>query len=341
MQISNSSNVSRRDMLKSIGLGTAVLGAGSVIASPRLSAVPKEAGLSASRNPWIYAFQIGDLEAWSISDGFMEFKKGLGMMYPENERPAMKSVLEDNYEPTNILPLYVNVLVIRSDKEVIIFDAGFGIVKHEDRGWFMEGLAAIGIKPSEVTAAFLSHAHGDHIAGLVSPEGKAMFPNAAIHVTPEEFSFWRQKEHDFSKSKRNPKAIPSMIKRAQERFEILAPFVETTPVGSELFGGLVTVENGFGHTPGHGLFRIQSAGESLLHIVDIAHNHLLMFRDPAWSIGLDHTPALAIETRRRVFSQASQDKTRCYGFHIPWPGLGGIARQGSGYAWVPERSWWL
>ena len=330
----------RRDMLRSLGLGSAALGVGSVLNSPRLSANATQSPSDFMRNPYIYAFNIGDLEAWSISDGFMKFGQGLDLMYPVNERPLMKAALEDIYEPTDFLPLYVNVLVLRSDSEVMLFDAGFGIVERSDRGWLMEGLAEIGIKPRDVTAAFLSHAHGDHQAGFISPDGKPMFPNAAIHTTPEEYNFWRQKEHDFSKSRRNPKAIPGMIKKAQERFEILGDRVQTTAAGSRLFGGTVTIENGFGHTPGHAVYRIQSAGESLFHIVDSVHHHMLMFRDPKWSIGLDHTPKLAVETRRRIFSQAAQSRTRCYGFHIPWPGIGHIAKQGSGYAWIPERQWW-
>ncbi len=330
----------RRDMLRSLGLGSAAVGIGSVLSSPRLSANTAQSASPGSRNPYIYAFTIGDLEAWSISDGFMIFGQGLKMMYPESERPAMKTALEDIYEPTDVLPLYINVLVVRSDREVMLFDAGFGIVERSDQGWLMEGLSEIGIQPEDVTAAFLSHAHGDHQAGFISPEQKPMFPNAAIYTTREEYAFWRQKDHDFSQSRRNPKSIPGMVKKAQERFEILGDNVQPTAAGARLFGGTVTIENGFGHTPGHALFRIESAGESLLHIVDSVHHHMLMFRDPKWSIGLDHTPKLAVATRQRIFAQAAQSRTRCYGFHIPWPGIGHIGKQGSGYTWIPERQWW-
>ena len=52
-------------MLKTLGLGTAALGLGSLITSSRLQAAPSKVAPGA-RNPWIYAFNIGDLEAWSI-----------------------------------------------------------------------------------------------------------------------------------------------------------------------------------------------------------------------------------------------------------------------------------
>ena len=50
----------------------------------------------------------------------------------------------------------------------------------------------------------------------------------------------------------------------------------------------------------------------------------------------------AVETRRRFFKQASQQRTPCFGFHVPWPGLGGIAQRGSveSYDWAPRRIFW-
>ena len=332
--------LSRRDLLRALGIGAAALGVSALHDRSILRAEPRPRPKADSRNPWIYSFTLGEVEAWVISDGHFSFGQGLDIMYPESERAAMKDVLEANYEPTDTIPIYVNILVLRRGAEVMIFDAGFGAVSNPNMGWFVEGLAAIGIAPGQVTAGFLSHAHSDHIDGFVGAAGKPLFPNAAIYTTSEEFSFWRQKEHDFSKSKRPPSWIPGMIRNAQEKFEILAPQIQTVGVGTQVFGGLVTVEDGFGHTPGHGIFHIRSAGETLLHIVDLAHSHLLMFHDPAWSIGLDHTPERAVSARRRVFARAAEERSRCFGFHVPWPGLGAIASKGSGYAWIPERMWW-
>jgi len=335
-------HLSRRNLLKTLGVAGAALGGGSVISSPLLGAPASKGSDKNNHNPWIYAFSIGDVEAWSISDGFLDIGQGLNLMYPESERDEMKRALEDRFEPTSSLQMYVNILVLRQDREVIVFDAGFGIVDHPDRGWLMEGLETIGIKREDVTAAFLSHTHGDHIAGFIAPDEKPMFPNAAIYTTPEEHSFWMQTSHDFSRTKRDPKALNRMVKVAQKRFELLAGQIEHSPVGSEMLGGLVTVEDGFGHSPGHAMYRISSGGETLLNFTDIAHSDILMFRNPSWVIGWDHDMGQAVETRRRVFKQAALQRTPCFGFHVPWPGLGGIVKRGSGesYDWVPRRLSW-
>ncbi|BDS08365.1 hydrolase [Oceaniferula spumae] len=312
------------------------MAAGGLASSPARSLAEKVGG---GRNPWIYHFKIGDIDAWSISDGFMKLGQGLSLMYPEAERENMANALKNHSEPLDHLPLYVNVLVIKKGDEIALFDAGFGPPENKNRGWLASGLKKIGIQPEQVTATYLSHAHSDHIAGFVT-DGKPTFKNAALHVTPEEYNFWRSKNPDFTKTKRNPKAIPGMVKQAQKNLEILTPLKQFAPVGASMLDGTVTVENGFGHTAGHAIYRIKSKGEELLHIVDLAHHHLLMFQNPAWKIGWDNNLQLAVQTRKRVFSQAATAKTRVYGFHVPFPGLGRINKLGEGYRWVPERLVW-
>lgn len=339
----NSSHVSRRDFLSAASLSAGLVGAagaglgmlpGNLVAGETVDG--KTGDL---RNPWIYHFKIGDIDAWSISDGHMKFRQGLKLMYPESERDAMAALLKEQSEPLDYIPLYINVLVIKKGKEVAVFDAGFGGEENSWKGWFHAGLQKIGIKPEEVTATFLSHGHVDHIQGFVA-DGKPAFKNAAFYITPEEYNFWRAKEPDFSLTKRNPKSIPGMVAQAREALEILTPNKELTKAGSVLLDGAVTIENGFGHTPGHALYRIKSRNEELLHIVDLVHHHLLMFQDPRWSIGLDNIPKLAVETRKKIFVQAAAQQTRTYGFHLPFPGLGRVGKQGAGYKWIPERLTW-
>ena len=327
-------DLKRRQFLTASGLVAAT----GIVGIPKLSAQEPKPDVD-FKNPWVYHFKIGELDAWSISDGFLKIGAGLSIMYPEVERENMANALKDHSEPLDHIPLYVNVLVIKKGNEIALFDAGFGAPEKKNRGWLIAGLKQIGIHPGQVTCTFLSHAHSDHIAGFTT-DGRPTFKNAAFYVTPEEYNYWRSPNPDFSKTKRNPKAIPGMIKQAQKHLEILTPIKQFSPVGTSLLGGAVTIENGFGHTPGHAIYRIRSGGEELLHMVDLAHNHLLMFQDPSWKIGWDNNLELAAQTRKRVFSQATAAKTRVYGFHLPFPGLGRICQQGKGYQWQPERLVW-
>lgn len=326
---------SRRGFFAATG---AVLG--SQLLPSSASAAPQQEVESFERNAIVYAFKIGEIEAWSISDGQFNMKQGLDLMYPESERDAMAKVLEEHAEPLDILPLYVNILVIRKGDDVIVFDAGFGLPEASWKGWLADGLEQIGIHPDEVTAGLLSHSHIDHLAGFVL-DGKPFFKNAKVHLTPEEYAFWTADEPDFTYSRRDPARIPGMVKKIKEQLKALESVLVQTPAGTQLFDGMVTIEDGFGHTPGHAYFRIKDGSEELVHIADLAHHHLLMFDDPNWCIGFDHNPTPAIASRKRVFKELAENRSRAYGFHLAFPGLGNImTTEKGGYRWNPERFVW-
>lgn len=297
------------------------------------------AGEKPFRQPFVYRFKIGELEAFSISDCDMGLQEGLDLMWPEEARTKMKEEMLRSGESPGPLPLYVNILVVRAGKDIAVFDAGFGKVGNPKMGWLPEGLAAVGISPDQVTAGFLSHAHADHLNGFVH-QGKPTFPNATIHLLEEELAFWRSPEPDFSKSKRNKNAIPGMIREVRKNFDILGENLRPVKGGAEVLGGLVRVESAPGHTDGHACFRIRSGNDELLHLMDLTHHPLLMFADPNWTIAFDHDPMTAVATRKKYWAEAVEKRTRCFGFHLPWPGLGHITSEENGFLWRPERWRW-
>lgn len=290
-------------------------------------------------NALVYQFKIGEFDAWSISDGHMLFRGPLDLMWPREDQPQMKEWLESHGERMDGIPLYVNILVVRIGKEIAIFDAGFGERDAANIGWLQDGLKQAGIAPEQVTAGFLSHSHADHLAGFVTGN-KPTFPNAAFYYLPEEYEFWHAKEPDFSKTKRNKAELPGMIKEVCNQFEILKGVSHPVKAGTQFFNGAVTIEAAPGHTAGHAIFRIKSGNESLLHMMDLSHHHGFMFHNPNWYIAFDHDPMQSIETRKKVFAQAAAEKTRCYGFHVPWPGIGHVLPVGEGYVWYQERWSW-
>ncbi|MGJ8724929.1 MAG: MBL fold metallo-hydrolase [Roseibacillus sp.] len=291
--------------------------------------------------PHIYKFQIGDAEAWSISDAFFFIGKGIGLMWPEEDRPEMEKLVQSEGRKLNeALPLYANILVVRTDKETVIFDAGFGGEENDRMGWLTSGLALAGIPTDSVTAAFLSHSHSDHLNGFAR-DNKAVFPNAELHLLRSELDFWRSPEPDFSETKRNRNNLPNMIKTVRKHFDILESVLKPHPQEkTTLLDGLVTIEPAPGHSAGHAAFRIKSGDEEFLHLMDLAHHDLLMFADPNWTIAFDHHPKQAVDTRKVFWAEAAEKGTRCYGFHLPFPGIGYIVKSGNGYRWAPEPYRW-
>jgi len=288
--------------------------------------------------PFVYPFTIGEIEAWSISDGHLLFNDRVEKMRPPEEREAMKQDLISHGERTDGIPLYVNVLVLRRGREVVLCDGGFGVRPNPNIGWLADGLASIGIHNEDVTQTILSHGHVDHLGGFVSA-GKPMFPNAALRVLREEVEFWRSPSPDFSKSYRRDN-IPAMIRDVRASLDVLQPNLVLHRDGDEFLGGMVTIRSAPGHTHGHCTLLIRDGAESLVHIMDVAHNHLLMFTKPEWYIEFDHVPEQAVATRKSLFAELAATRQRTYGFHLPWPGLGRILPKGAGYHWDAERWSW-
>jgi glyoxylase-like metal-dependent hydrolase (beta-lactamase superfamily II) len=291
-------------------------------------------------NPFVYRFKIGEIEAFSISDGHMLFREGLNLMWPAEDRPVMKEAMILHRERLDALPLYVNVLGIKIGDEVALFDAGFGERHpHPDFGWLQEGLRSIGVRREQVTAGFLSHGHGDHLDGFVDGTNPT-FPRAKIYLLQEEYDFWRGPNPDFSKSKRDKRPLPGMVKTVCRNFDVLKDQLVIAADGQNLFHDAVTIVAAPGHTDGHAAFEIRSGKDSLVHISDVVHHHILMFDNVGWTVAMDHDPETAVKTRKKLFSRMADNKSRAFGFHLPWPGIGTVVPKGDQFAWIPERWTW-
>jgi glyoxylase-like metal-dependent hydrolase (beta-lactamase superfamily II) len=90
-----------------------------------------------------------------------------------------------------------------------------------------------------------------------------------------------------------------------------------------------------GHTPGHMAFHIESDGRRLLLWGDTANHFVVSVQRPDWHVQFDMDKAEAAATRKRIFDLAATDRIPVTGYHMPFPAVGFIDRQGSDYRWVP------
>jgi glyoxylase-like metal-dependent hydrolase (beta-lactamase superfamily II) len=91
-----------------------------------------------------------------------------------------------------------------------------------------------------------------------------------------------------------------------------------------------------GHTPGHTLVHIFSGSEELVHVADLLHSDVLLFPHPEWGFNGDTDIELATATRKQVLADLTTNHQKVFGYHLPWPGIGHIRKQGDGYEWVAE-----
>src|SRR5258708_10061746 len=176
-------HVSRRSLL-ALGAG---LGATAAMGGSALARAPK-AGTQPS---YFYRFNLGDAQVTVVSDGPLPLgpPKGTFVGAPNEE---IRKMLSDNFLPTDNVVLEQNSPIVNMGDKLVLFDTGMGTSKAfgPTTGRQQKSMAEAGIKPADIDAVVFSHAHIDHIGGVVGEDGKAPFPNAQYYIAQTDFDYW-------------------------------------------------------------------------------------------------------------------------------------------------------
>src|SRR6202171_4663030 len=177
------SNVSRRSLL-ALGAG---LGATAMMGDSALARAPKVG----TQSSYFYRFGVGGAEVTVVSDGPLTLgdPKGTFTGVPEDE---MRKMLSDNFlSPTSVV-LEQNSPIVNTGDKLVLFDTGLGSAKGfgPTTGRQQKSMKEAGIKPEDIDAVVFSHAHIDHIGGVVDGSGKVLFPNAQFYIAQSDFDYW-------------------------------------------------------------------------------------------------------------------------------------------------------
>lgn len=323
--------VSRRDLFRAAGaagIGLSLLPR-ELRADDRVADSPAVSGA--------YRFKIGTIEAVSFSDGHARMSPVHPLFAPEATKEELDAVLAENFQPTDHIDFAFNVLALKTGSDVVLIDTGNG-PGGPTTGKLAERLAAAGISASSVTGVIISHAHPDHLFGAVDASDQPVFPNARVFVNKVEHDFWTTNP-DLSGIKMPDEVKKVWTSGAQRVFKAISSKLELVKPGDRTFNGLELVGTS-GHTPGHLSVAITSGTEGLFATGDLAHNSVVMFARPEWTVAFDADPKLAVESRKKQFDRIASERLRVYGYHMPWPGVGHIRRDARGYEWVPEAWSW-
>ncbi len=258
--------------------------------------------------PAFYRFKLGTIEATVVSDG------PLSIGDPKNifRGPTVEELgkmMNDQFLPTNNVVLDQNVLVINTGDKLALFETGMSSVKrNEDMGRLVANLKQSGIDPNDVDAVIPTHAHIDHVGGIMAADGSRNFPNA----TPAEGSALAARKN----------LIPN-----RDRIVFYKD-------GQEVLPGVQAMHTP-GHTVGHTSFVVNSGGKSLFVVGDLMH-HVILVEKPRMEVGFDTDPKQGIETRIKVMDMLAAQRMPALVYHLPWPGIGHFAKRDDGFRYVAE-----
>lgn len=270
---------------------------------------------------------LGDIEVMAVSDGYLQVDFGMLSNVDEEECEEIQRSAQVN----ELNAVHINTFLVRRKGKNILIDSGAGGVK----GWggrLISNLARLDIQPEDIDAVLLTHAHPDHIGGLLSAEGEAVFANAELIINSEEFNYLEDDKNFAAVSDRvkgNFLLARSIFKKYQKSLRLIDK--------GEVFPGIFAVPLK-GHTPGHTGYRIEGSRDSLLIWGDIVHFPHIQLLKPEVAIAFDYDPQMAAETRSRILDVVSSDRILVGGMHFGEQGFGYIEKLKSGYGIVKSNS---
>ena len=125
-----------------------------------------------------------------------------------------------------------------------------------------------------------------------------------------------------------------MVNIARRNLEPMQDRLSLVEDGAEVVPGIRVIASP-GHTPGHVALAITSDGEELLHISDVVL-YPLHLEHPDWVPVFDILPEEAATSKHRIFDYAAERQALVFAHHFPpFPNLGHVRKQGSGWEWQP------
>ncbi|KFX66343.1 MBL fold metallo-hydrolase [Paraburkholderia fungorum] len=269
--------------------------------------------------------RVGDFTITAISDGYLT----ASLDFLSNIDPSEASRMQSDAGQKEPSAVHINCYLVRGAGRTILIDGGAGGIKQWG-GRLRTNLSLAGVEPSEIDTILLTHAHPDHVGGLVDTAGHISFPNAELLAHEQEVKFWQD---DGNLSRASERARGNFL-IARQVFDGYRDRLRTFNEGEVLPG--IRAMPLPGHTDGHSGYLLESHDQGLLVWGDIVHFPHIQVKRPDVSIAFDQAPSLAAVTRSRLLDVASSEGLLIAGMHLGELGFARIKRTSGSYGLLYE-----
>jgi len=304
----------------------AAAGASLIILPATLPAAFGKAPMAGSQVISVHRMKLGNFEVTAMLDGFIDIPPAV----LQADQELVKTLLTAGGWPAAPMRLPVNTFLVNTGEKLVLLDAGGAKMLGPTAGRLPQCLAAAGIEPGQIDEVYITHMHGDHLHGTVTPEGGRMFPNAILRISKADMDYWANPAEE-AKAPDNQKARFIPAKRAVAAYgDRIKPFA----LGEELTPGIRSVE-AVGHTPGHSCYMVQSGSARLLAIGDTMHVAPVQFPRPEITVAFDWDQSKARAARQSIFDTVAKEGIPIAAVHLPFPGIGRLRKTGDAFVFDP------
>ncbi len=213
--------IDRRSVLAGIA---ATAGAGLLPAFDSRSA-KAAAPPAGTQNAGWYRYKVGTHEVTVVTDGVTRSKFPDGFVAGKSRDEINKGLADAYLSPgPDMIAITYTPIVVNTGSKLVVIDTGTGEANFERSkgaaGQFQNNLKASGIDRNQVDTVIISHFHGDHINGLLTPDNKPAYPNAEILVPAAE---WKYFMDDAEMGKQTTRSHEGRVRRHAPRVRRARP----------------------------------------------------------------------------------------------------------------------
>jgi glyoxylase-like metal-dependent hydrolase (beta-lactamase superfamily II) len=305
--------------------GAGALGAAALSPEVAWARAPK----AKTQVPYYYRFAFGEAEVSVVSDGPLPLGDP-GESFLGVSKDDIRTMLSRSFLDTKNVVLEQNIPVVNMGDKLIMFDTGMGASKlfGPTTGRLIQSLKEAGINPGDIDAICCSHAHIDHVGGLVDDANKPLFPNAEVWLAQSDFDFWTDEAKLGS-------PLKAFIEHARKNLLPVRDRIKFFKDGQEFLPGVQAIAAP-GHTVGHTVFMISSGGKSFCFMGDLTHHQVLLLERPLMEFAYDSDPKQSAQTRVKLLTMLADKQVPVMSYHFPWPGFGNLAKAGEGFRYYAE-----
>jgi len=275
------------------------------------------------------AISLGSAKLTTISDGSLVLPGRF--IFEPMPQDALTELLDTFKVDKKTLVPECNVVLFQDDVNTVLFDVGSGPDFMPSSGKLLENLELAGVTPQDVTHVVFTHAHPDHIWGLLDDFDELVFSNAAYLMGRTEWDYWWNPETVVMIGE----ARAAFAVGAKRRMEYIENAVQFFDSEQEILPGIQAIAT-YGHTLGHMSFEIRKGNESLIIAGDAIGNHHVAFVRPEWPSGSDQEQDLAVLARKMLLDRIFRESMILVGFHLPHGGIGRVEKTSEAYRFVQD-----